>query len=148
MAPPSIFTAATLKPQDLSLTTSCGTHWEPNIYVHADAAARREPTNSHNTTAAPPHHHPRKCKHPFSWASGFEKSFLIPWLWAKLEWKSTSLNDTTDRIHKCHNALAPYPTMHILFWMAHCGIWDRCIMGFMNQRTLLSVQSQEPHVLF
>ena len=47
---------------------------------------------------------------------------------------------TIDPSHKSLNATSPYPTMdhseekstHFLFWMLHCGIWDRCIMGFMN----------------
>ena len=42
--------------------------------------------------------------------------------------------------HKSHNA--PFPIFHnspfsteictILFWMVYCGVWDRCIEGFVN----------------
>ena len=42
-------------------------------------------------------------------------------------------------IHKSHNAPVPYPTIHhseqmctFLFWIMHCGAWDRYIMGFMK----------------
>ena len=59
------------------------------------------------------------------------------------------------QIHKSHNASLSYPTMHhseqkcthfcydwcivvygtgatFLFWMVHCGIWDRCIVVFVR----------------
>ena len=65
MAPATIFTAATPKPQDPSLTTSDSTASELLIYVHSDAAAQREP-GSHNTSAPPPHQQLCRCKRPFS----------------------------------------------------------------------------------
>ena len=44
-----------------------------------------------------------------------------------------------DQFHKSHSSPVPYPTMHhseqkytFLFWMVHCGIWNRCIVGFVN----------------
>ena len=39
-----------------------------------------------------------------------------------------------DLIHKSHNAPVPYPTMlhSFLVWMEHCGIWNRCIPGYLK----------------
>ena len=51
-----------------------------------------------------------------------------------------------DPSHQCHNASNKYPTMqyfitemcthvtlHIYYKMVQCGIWDYCILGFMQQ---------------
>ena len=46
------------------------------------------------------------------------------------------------QFHKSKNALVSYPTMRhseqkcartFLFWMERCGIWNRCILGFVNK---------------
>ena len=48
-----------------------------------------------------------------------------------------------DPSHKPHNALDGYPTIqyfatemctraHFCYKMVHCGIWDRCIVGFVR----------------
>ena len=48
-----------------------------------------------------------------------------------------------DQINKSHIVPVPYPTMYnseqkcvhfytFLFWMVHCGIWDRCTVGFVR----------------
>ena len=42
-----------------------------------------------------------------------------------------------NRIHKSQNAPVQYPTMlhshcAFLFWIEHCGIWNRCILGFVK----------------
>ena len=41
------------------------------------------------------------------------------------------LSFTMDQIHNAHSAPVPYLTMYtFLFWMAHCGIWNRRIVVF------------------
>ena len=69
--------------------------------------------------------------------------------------------DVIDQFHKSQNALVPYPTMlhsrtemyTFLFWMEHCGIWNRCILGaFTNPRMHLfripqcSIQNRNVHI--
>ena len=47
---------------------------------------------------------------------------------------------TIDQFHKSQNAPVPYPTMLysetemciFLFWVDHCGVWNKCIRGFVN----------------
>ena len=44
----------------------------------------------------------------------------------------------TDLIHKSHNVHVPYHApirtemCTYLFWLVHCGIWKRCIVGFVK----------------
>ena len=39
-----------------------------------------------------------------------------------------------DQFHKCqfHNAPFRAEMCTFLFWMEHCGMWKRCIVGFVN----------------
>ena len=47
---------------------------------------------------------------------------------------------TIDQSHKSHKCICPIShdtpfkteMSTFLFWMVHCGIWDRCIVGFVN----------------
>ena len=38
-----------------------------------------------------------------------------------------------DQFPKSHNAPFRTEICICLFWMEHCGIWNRCILGFVNQ---------------
>ena len=41
------------------------------------------------------------------------------------------LSFVMDQIHNAHSAPVPYLTMYtFLFWMAHCGLWNRRIVFF------------------
>ena len=46
-------------------------------------------------------------------------------------------NHPNELFHKSHNVPVPYPIMHrnvhiSLFWMMHCGTWNRWIVGFVK----------------
>ena len=47
-------------------------------------------------------------------------------------WVNTYWPGAVDLINKSHNAPFRTEMCSFLFWMVHCGIWDRCIVGFMN----------------
>ena len=56
------------------------------------------------------------------------------------------LRDAVDHYIKSHNAPVSHPTMHHseqkcahLFWMVHCGMWNRCIAWFVDLVYYLSL---------
>ena len=39
---------------------------------------------------------------------------------------------STDQSHKSHNAPLRTEMCTFLFWMVYCGVWERCIVGFVS----------------
>ena len=61
---------------------------------------------------------------------------LLELVWSEVEFPS-SLNRPISQIPECacpisHNAPLRTEMCTFLFWMVHCGIWDRCIVGFVD----------------